>query len=238
VFVLPVSRTPVTLRVPSGHDEVFLAESAGGGVGLRIEVVRRLAPPAREDWHALPYVDVDAALLALRQFLAGDRLVAEFRCAACGDWLDATLSIDQYLKANRPRAVRATLPVITPTAGRVLVAVEELGPAAAESALAAESLKDCSPRDARRALALLEKVAPPLSGPVDGACSQCGAAVSAWFDPGGFVIAELRARAVMVFEEVHLLASRYGWTEDSIHSMPGRRRAAYAGLVAMGANAR
>jgi hypothetical protein len=238
MFVLPVSGTPLTLRAPSGHDEVFLAESAGGDVGLRIEVVRRLAPPAREDWNALPYVDVDAALLALRQFLAGDRLVAEIRCATCGDWLDVTLSIDEYLKANRPRAVRATLPVTTPAAGRVLAAVEELGPAGAGSALAAESLKDCSPHDARRALALLEKVAPPLAGPINGVCPQCGAAVSAWFDPGGFVIAELRARAALVFEQVHLLASRYGWTEDAILSMPGSRRAAYAELAAAGSDAR
>src|SRR5262245_40220007 len=118
MFVLPVSGTPVTLRAPSGHDDVFLAESAGGGVALRIEIVGRLAPPASGHWHALPYVDVDAALLALRRFLAGDRLVAEIRCGACREWLDVTLSIEEYLAAHRPHPVRGDVPISPPPAGR------------------------------------------------------------------------------------------------------------------------
>jgi hypothetical protein len=237
MFVLPVSRTAVTLRMPSGHDEVFLAESVGGGVRLRLDVVRRLAVPARGDWDALPYVDVDAALLALRQFLAGDRLVAEIRCGGCAEWLDVTLSIDEYLRANRPRAVRAALPVTTPSAGRVLGAVEEHGPDAAESALAAEALKECRGQHARRALTQLAKVAPPLSGPVQGTCPHCGASMSGWFDPGAFVLAELRSRAAAVFEDVHRLASCYGWSEDAILAMPGRRRSTYADLIAAGGGA-
>jgi hypothetical protein len=52
--------------------------------------------------------------------------------------------------------------------------------------------------------------------------------VQAWFDPGEFVIEEIRARAQRVFEEVHLIASCYGWTEDVILDLPADRRVFYA----------
>src|SRR5271169_2576347 len=98
MFVLPVSRTPVELRAPTGHDDILIAEGAVSA-HFRVEVARRLAPPlgAGLDWNTLPYVDVDAALLALRQFLTGDKLVAEIQCRACGAWGDVHLSIAEYL---------------------------------------------------------------------------------------------------------------------------------------------
>src|SRR5260370_342236 len=117
MFVLPVSRAPVELRAPRGHDDMMIAEGAVG-VHLRVEVVRRLAG--------------------------------------------------------------------------------------------------------------LERAAPRLAGPVEGVCPSCGEKVSGWFDPGAFVLAELRTRAQTLLEEVHLLASRYGWSEEVILNLPGRRRAAYA----------
>lgn len=236
MFVLPVSGTPVSFRAPNGHDDMLFAENVGGEAGLRVDVVRRLARPARTgcEWNSLPYVDVDAALLGLRQFLAGDRLIAEIRCG-CGAWGDVELSIADYLNANQPRTAATMTSARIPTVDRVLAAVNEHGPgAAACAALEAEYLKDCGPQESRRALALLEKVAPPLAGPIEGTCPHCGGGISGWFDPGAFVIAELRARAAIIFEEVHLLASRYGWSEERILAMPGPRRAAYAELIAAG----
>jgi hypothetical protein len=233
MFVLPVSRAPVELRAPRGHDDMMIAEGAVG-VHLRVEVVRRLAPPARPatDWQVLPFVDVDAALLGLRRFLSGDRLVAEIACSACGAWGDVHVSIAEYLEANRPSAVRE-IPAYIPTVAQVLAAVAKYGPGeAAARALEAECLRDCSPEEGRRRRAGLERAAPPLAGPVEGVCPSCGEKVSGWFDPGAFVLAELRTRAQTLLEEVHLLASRYGWSEEAILDLPGRRRAAYAEAIA------
>jgi hypothetical protein len=231
-MVLPVSRTPVAFRAPSGHDEALLAESVGDAVGVRVELVRRLAPPTRGStaWDDLPYVDVDAALLGLRRFLAGDRLIAEVQCRGCAAWGDLAFSIEAYFEAHKPRSTRHAPDA--PTVADVVAAVNEHGPGpAASAALEASYRQRHSGRGGRRDRARLEDVAPLLSGPVDGVCPSCGAAVSAWFDPGAFVIAELRPRAAALFDEVHRLASAYGWTEDSILSLPATRRTLYAGLI-------
>jgi hypothetical protein len=234
MFVLPISRAPVELRAPSGHDELMISEAGGGSVGQRVEVVRRLALPTSPgaDWYLLPYVDIDAALLGLRQFLYGDKLVAEIQCSACGAWGDIQLSITEYLRANRPRGRRAETPSYVPTVSQVLSAVAEHGPGeAAARALEAACLRACNSKEARRKRAELERAAPPLAGPVEGLCPRCGTTVSGWFDPGGFVLAELGARAAALLQEVHLLASRYGWSEEAILAMPERRRAAYAETI-------
>lgn len=240
MFVLPVSAATVVFRPPSGYDDLLLAEHVGD-VRLRVEMVRRLAPPARadEDWTTLPFVDVDAALLGLRRFLEGDRLIAEIQCGACSAWGDVAFSIAEYLDAHRPRrAARARVASI-PTVGHVLAAIEAHGPGpAAIAALEASyGAEHGGGADARKALARLEKAAPALSGPIEGVCPQCAAPVSAWFDPGAFVLAEMRPRAQMIYDEVHLLASAYGWTEDGILSLPGPRRAAYAARIAHGSGA-
>jgi hypothetical protein len=121
---------------------------------------------------------------------------------------------------------------------RVLAAVDEHGPgAAAAAALEAVYFGRCGRGEARQAMSRLQRIAPPLIGPVEGVCPQCASAVSAWFDPGAFVIAELGRRAVTIFEDVHLLASHYGWSEDAVLSLPRARRAAYVALIAAGSGA-
>ena len=45
------------------------------------------------------------------------------------------------------------------------------------------------------------------------------------------MIAEMRERTAMLLEEVHLLASRYGWHEKTILALPASRRTAYAELI-------
>jgi hypothetical protein len=232
MFVLPISRTPVELRVPTGQDEMMI--SGAGGVHQRVEVVRRLAPPARSgvDWHLLPYVDVDAALLGLRQFLYGDKLVAEIQCPACGAWGDIQLSIAEYLRANRPPSRRVEAPSYVPTVRQVLSVIAEYGPGEAGArALEAECLSDCCSLEAQRKRAELEKAAPCLAGHIEGLCPHCGMVVTAWFDPGGFVLGELGIRATALLQEVHLLASRYGWSEETILALPEQRRAAYAASI-------
>src|SRR5882762_6078142 len=220
MFVLPVSGAPVTLRVPSGRDDMLLAETHGSEARVRVGVVRQLAPPARvgAQWDSLPFVDVDAALLALRQFLAGDRLVAEIQCTHCTSWGDMELSIAEYLTAKRPRPGKGSSPARIPTVEQVLAAIDA-------------SLRGCSGKEARSARAELEKAAPLLAGSIAGECPNCGADIEGWFDPGGFVIAEMRERTAMLLEEVHLLASRYGWHEKTILALPASRRTAYAELI-------
>ncbi len=78
---------------------------------------------------------------------------------------------------------------------------------------------------------LLEKIAPPLSGLIQGACPNCRAVVAGWFDPGAFVLSELQERVAGIFEDIHLLAHAYGWSENVILDLPSRRRALYASHI-------
>ena len=235
MFVLPVSRTTVAFRLPTGYDDAVLTPSSSDGVAMRVDVVRRLAPPAPPgcQWDSLPYVDVDAALLGLRQFLLGDRLVAEVQCSTCGSWGDVAFSIDDYLQTHRSRR-RSAPPTLAsvPTVADVLAALREHGSGTdAASALETAYLRRCGDVERRRAIARLEQAAPLLGDAIAGVCPQCGAGVSAWFDPGGFVLAEMRPRADALFADVHRIASAYGWNEDGILALPASRRAAYAELI-------
>ena len=74
----------------------------------------------------------------------------------------------------------------------------------------------------------MEKLAPSLFGVLDGKCPECAARIRVSFDPQRYVLGELRERAMFVYEEVHLLASRYQWSEREILALPGSRRARYA----------
>jgi hypothetical protein len=247
MFVLPVSLVPVRIRPPDGHDEIFLAEGPPRSLGLRVESVRRLAPPCADgvDWMNLPFADVDAALLGLRQDLYGDQLVAEIRCSACGTQGDVPLSITEYLAANRPVRVRGAssqgdgwwtwkdLRFRIPTTGDVLEEVDRAGPgAAAVNGLLRRCVGADSARVLRRLGSILDRMAPPLSGPIHGVCPECGESVPGWIDPGVFVLSELQGKASCLFEQIHLLASCYGWTEELILALPARRRAAYASRIA------
>ena len=58
-------------------------------------------------------------------------------------------------------------------------------------------------------------------------CIDCGAPWQPALDMGGFLWRELSALARRLLHEVHLLASRYGWTEREILSLGARRRQAY-----------
>jgi hypothetical protein len=235
MFVLPVSRARVALRGPTGREDMLFAESHGTDPRVRVDIVRLLAPPADGSsvWDSLPFVDVDAALLALRQFVIGDRLVAEIQCRGCEAWGDVEISIAKYLASKSPRLPCDSLSARIPTVQQVLEAIDEHGSEElAAHAIEAESLRGSSGKEARRIGVALERAAPPMGGPITGMCPHCEADVTVWFDPGAFFIGELRQRWGMLLEEVHLLASHYRWTEGEILALPARRRAVYAELIA------
>jgi hypothetical protein len=51
------------------------------------------------------------------------------------------------------------------------------------------------------------------------------------FDVPVFVLSELRTRAALIHEDVHLLGRAYHWSEASILAMPRTRRERYADMV-------
>lgn len=241
-----MSNTPVWLRPPSGEDELFLAEIAGAAPWFRAEAAKRLAPPCREDtvWEALPFADVDAALLALRRYLKGDRILTEVRCESCRSLADISISIEEYLAANAPCRVRGLelddngIHTYRGSRFRVpttLDVVEESLRFGTGERAADELSRRCAVLDdeplPRTVSRVLDSIAPILAGIVDGGCPTCGATIQVWFEPGAFVLEEFRIAAGMVVEQAHLLAATYGWSEESILAMPSQRRQVYAAYI-------
>jgi hypothetical protein len=62
-------------------------------------------------------------------------------------------------------------------------------------------------------------------------CDACGATWSAVVDMGRWLWDEVDASAERLLDQVHLLASAYGWSEDAVVSLSPRRRRAYADRV-------
>lgn len=62
-------------------------------------------------------------------------------------------------------------------------------------------------------------------------CLECGQHWQAGFDPVSFVWQELDHWAERMLREIHLLASAYGWTEQTILSLSASRRRRYIEMV-------
>jgi hypothetical protein len=62
-------------------------------------------------------------------------------------------------------------------------------------------------------------------------CPDCGAAWSAPFDIVRFLWSEVEAWVMRILDEVHVLASRYGWSEAEILALSPQRRQHYRELI-------
>lgn len=62
-------------------------------------------------------------------------------------------------------------------------------------------------------------------------CPECGADFAEALDLGSFLWAEIESDARQLFDDIHLLASAYGWTEDEVLQLSSVRREAYVRRV-------
>jgi hypothetical protein len=255
-WVLPVSGRRVTLRQPTGRDEVLLLEAYGSEPARAIMFVTQLACDGL-DAATLPVPDLDTLLLLLRQALLGDRLLAETLCPIprCHARVDIIFGIAAFLAHHRPRRPRlrawqvapcaeqagwfslrptgaevATARFRLPTAGdeRDIAGRADAAAILAQRCIAAEPHLPGIRRAAEAAMAAL---APPLAGTLAGTCPECGADVPIGFDPRRYVLAELGARAGFIAADMDMLATRYHWTEHAILDLPNHRRTAYAEIA-------
>jgi hypothetical protein len=254
-FSLPVSGAAATLRHPTGAEDLLLAEFRADDPVLALTLAERLGTiePGME-WIELPMPDIDTLIVRLRQGIAGNRVIADVTCAKteCAQRIDLSFSLDAYLGHHRPRPgavrgrdwrveripeagfwyvlqarntedVRFRLPAL-----RDVLAVD--GQADPVAALAARCIRPGSlPARARaRVEAAMALLAPPLAGPLQGRCPDCGTPIAARFEARSYCLQELRDRARFVYDDIDVLAERYHWTERAILRLPHARRASYA----------
>ncbi|WP_299088211.1 hypothetical protein [uncultured Microbacterium sp.] len=203
-----------------------------------------VARPDIGDPAGIPLGERDAALLALRQELLGDRLTARALCPACGEEAAMELSIAALLPRmvvepewrvnvdGRPLAVRAL------TSRDAAAAVRAASPEDARTSLVRAMLA-VAPEDADPDETTADLVAASLAEHDRGAeislaltCAGCGAEWDDVFDVAVFVTAELAHHGLRLLADVAELAGAFGWSEDAILELSDHRRRAYLTLAA------
>jgi hypothetical protein len=237
----------VVLRQPTGAEDLLLQEASVGSTELTLALVGRLTQPvwaSALDWRMLSVTDLEAVLLKIRQSVFGDLIQADLLCTAqgCGARVDVSFRVGEYLAHHRPRTARGLKPA--EETGWFQFLNEDIRfrlPSAADQAMVAgkpqpesELMRRCvqperiSWRLRKRVENAMEVLAPSLSHDVQGECPDCHATFSIYFDVQDYVLSELRNQAACVYEDVHLLALHYKWSEESILALPRIRRLHYA----------
>jgi hypothetical protein len=256
MFRLPVSKIEVELRQATGVEDMLLLEAGGEVVETSIALAERLArrrDGGELDASALPLPDLEALLLELRRRWFGDVVASRGRCPAeeCGTTTDVSFRISEYLAHYRTRTPANIEPSEEAawfqlektgvqfrlvTAGDVAAAIHSANP---EDELARRTIRSESPQEwkrlRRKAEKAMEALAPPLSGEIEGRCPECGATTRFWFDAQSYVQREMRFEAEFLYQDVHLLAGHYHWSEEKILSLPNGRRVQYAEMALRGA---
>jgi hypothetical protein len=204
------------------------------------------ADPSRtpEQLERLSVGRLDGVLLGLREEAFGPRIEAVVDCSACGEPLElsldagdlerggeSTAALSHTLTAGRTE-VRFRLPTI---ADLVAVAGEDDVTRAREALLERCVLHPPAadlPAGALEAVAERMAELDPLANiELELACPACGEVGRAGFDVASFVWAELESAARHALEDVHTLASAYGWREEEVLALTPERRRAYLELV-------
>lgn len=181
-----------------------------------------------------PLPDVRRRLLAARCGRFGAGLDALTQCPACGETIAVALEADAVLAAlaEAPHAVTVRLAdgeaitATVPSAHDVLDAArsEQDDPAALLRARVHGGTLD--PEDVELLDAALE-AADPLAAGVALRCPECDTEWAADLDPCAYAVAELAGDQRQVMDDVHALATAYGWDEATIAALPAWRRARY-----------
>lgn len=194
-------------------------------------------------------------LLVLAALDGARQVDTDLRCASCSQSLEVTLSIEELLEAGRAAGAAAvevemggTIRRFRRPNGRDQAAwrdvrdhdLESIRREMAASLLADEidgsTSPEFSPAELAGIEAALDRADPLLRGAVLTTCPDCGHSAEHEVDLVGFTLERLRRRQHALLETVHVLASRYHWTEADILGVPEWRRDRYVQML--GAEAR
>ena len=249
--MLPVSGVALTVREPTGEDELYVVETALAPLPALLELARRVGSTVAGgplDWASLPATDLDAAALAMRRSWVGEVIRTDVMCPGpgCQERIDVSFGIGDYIEHHRPQRPRgvteapdngwftlagATARFRIPTVADLLAATSGDRPAETLSGRCVDA-PEISRALARRLDRALSALAPSLDDNLGGSCPACGHDVTMRFDPLAYTLAELRNTFSAIHLETHALASAYGWPEEAILALPRSRRRRYASIIA------
>lgn len=195
----------------------------------------------------------DAALLQLRSRTFGNRLTGFATCPQCAEPLELNFSVGEILLEEDASMLSDTEITLGIDEYRVVFRMPNAfdlaaigsadDPPAAESALLQRCILAAYKDEAIHAVdalpdAVVEAIAarmaeadPQATIELSLTCPACGAQWNAPFDIVSFFWREIDAWAKRILQEVHILASTYGWSERDILALTPERRQVYLELI-------
>ena len=217
------------------------------------------APADAEHWWQRTVGERTAALLGVMRAVQGGEVIEHrLRCEqpGCGERFDhelpyAALGVGPLAEQVRPSAMphielpredAASLPLRLPT-GADLRAWRSI---ALERSFALERSIDAQramlshlclagelrPQDCAQAAAALAQADPLVAFSVVSGCPGCGFEAEIEIDLEALALQRLAAQQRRLLRDVHVLASRYGWSETEVMALSPTRRARYVELIA------
>jgi hypothetical protein len=192
-------------------------------------------------------------LLVLARLGGVEALAFALSCSAqqCGETFEVDLGIEEVLSfgtggpadviedevGGEPVRLRAP----TGTDQITWAQTDFNGPEAAREAVLRSLVLSPLPEQASEAWfdaleAILDEHDPLVRFSMDVVCPACDATGSYDVGLAGLALRELRGSQARLIGSVHLLASRYGWTEREVLCLPAWRRERYVSLVTVGAS--
>ena len=211
----------LALREVRGEDEL-----AVDGIDTRaaLRLIDRLvdrddtdAPSA----NALCASDRDRLLAAVYRHAWGDTILATPTCIRCGQPFDLSFSLaalQRHLDAQRVDDATQVVPV-----GHDELAAADL-PWDDGIALLKTAAANAAPER-------LDSVAPLLDVDVEARCPECDNVQLAAFDIQSFLLASLLNERAALLQDVHLLASSYGWPLHEILMLSRTERRALVAII-------
>lgn len=227
----------VVLAPLTGADEAVV--DGASGPQAAIALLRRLAreadgAPLQVD--ALSVSQADRLLAALYGEIYDDRAECRLRCRGCGEGYEFTLLLSEVMAAQdaeRPGPADLDGCWTLPDDRRVRApTLADLASAAGPQDLLERVVVEGDPQaDAQAVTDFLERAAPVLSIDLDAACPHCARSEAVRFDLAQYLAARLAGERPFLIREVHLIASRYGWSQGEIMALSRADRRAFAGLI-------
>jgi hypothetical protein len=234
----------VVLRDLTGHEERGVADVTTQSVVNLLSRLVQWPADAQATTSELAAPDRDRLLATIYERTFGKRIESTAVCTACASPFDLGFSLDDLRAALDHSADSSTTRALPDgtfrTAGgmrfRLPTAQEEidaglLPPEEGRRTLASRCILEGQPDSLDELESAIEEVAPVLDLDIATACPECGAGQFVRFDVQFYLLRAIRQERAQLSQEIHRIASAYGWGLDEILGLERSERRALAELI-------
>ena len=188
-----------------------------------------------------PIARRDTALFDLREQLFGPVVDAVVLCSKCGERAEVQFAIDQIRESSVStrkhsgvvnvdgRRIRYRAP--TSEDLMAIAGFDDVNAARVRLLERCLGSTELSEELVRRVIEHISRDQAQADVQVNFDCPSCGNAWETPFDIASFLWREVDDWARRMLREIHVIATRYGWSEVDILSMSARRRQAYLEML-------